>query len=37
MGRVIVIQDANFADILILPKLPEGTDAHAAHSPALGS
>ena len=37
MGRVIVIQDANFADILILPKLPEGTDAHAAIEPALGS
>jgi segregation and condensation protein A len=37
LGRVIVIQDANFADILILPKLPEGADAHAASQPALGS
>ncbi len=36
LGRIVVVQDANFADILILPKLPEGNDAHAAHTPALG-
>ena len=36
MGRIVVVQDANFADILILPKLPEGTDAHAPIEPALG-
>ena len=37
LGRVLVVQDVNFADILILPKLPEGNDTHAAHEPALGS
>ena len=37
MGRVIVVQDENFADILILPKLAEGTDTHAALTPAVGS
>jgi len=37
LGRVVVVQDANFADILILPKLTEGTADHAATEPALGS
>jgi segregation and condensation protein A len=37
LGRVVVVQDANFADILILPKLAEGNDTHAALTPAVGS
>jgi segregation and condensation protein A len=35
LGTIVVIQDENFADILILPNL-QGTDRHAAHEPALG-
>lgn len=37
LGTIAIVQDANFADILILPKLPEGTESHAAIEPALGS
>jgi segregation and condensation protein A len=36
MGTIVVVQDANFADILILPKLPEGKDTHASIEPAIG-
>jgi segregation and condensation protein A len=36
MGQIIVEQDTNFADILILPKLPEGIDTHASIEPAIG-
>jgi len=36
LGQVLIVQDANFADILILPKLPEGNDHHASVTPALG-
>lgn len=36
MGTIVVVQEANFADILILPKLPEGNDTHASIEPALG-
>jgi segregation and condensation protein A len=36
MGQVVVIQDANFADILILPKRTEGNDTHASDEPAIG-
>ena len=36
LGQVVVVQDANFADILILPKLPEGIDTHASIEPAVG-
>lgn len=37
LGTIVVVQEGNFADILILPKLPEGTDTHASIEPALGS
>jgi segregation and condensation protein A len=36
MGQIVVVQEANFADILILPKLPEGNDTHASIEPAIG-
>jgi len=36
LGQIRIVQDANFADILILPKLLEGNDAHAPVPPALG-
>jgi len=36
LGTIVVVQDANFADILILPKLPEGNDTHASIEPAIG-
>jgi segregation and condensation protein A len=36
MGQIVIVQDANFADILILPKLPEGNDTHASIEPAIG-
>ncbi len=37
LGQIVVVQEANFEDILILPKLTEGNDTHAAIEPALGS
>lgn len=37
LGQIVVVQDANFADILILPNRPEGTDNHASFEPALGA
>ncbi len=37
LGRVICTQDANFADILILPRLPEERIPDAPAEPALGS
>jgi len=36
LGRVLCVQDANFADILILPRLPEGRPEDAPAEPALG-
>ena len=36
LGQIVVVQDANFADILILPKQPEGTDTHASIEPVIG-
>ena len=36
LGQVIVVQDANFADILIMPKQPEGNDTDASVEPAIG-
>lgn len=36
LGTVIVVQDGNFAEILIMPKQPEGNDAHASVEPAIG-
>lgn len=36
LGTIVVVQEANFADILILPKLPEGNDTHASIEPAIG-
>lgn len=36
LGQIVVVQEANFADILILPKLPEGNDTHASIEPAIG-
>jgi len=36
LGQIVVIQDANFADILILPKLPEGNNHHAPVESAIG-
>ena len=36
LGRVLCIQDANFDDILILPRLPEGRPDDAPAEPALG-
>lgn len=36
MGQIVVVQEANFADILILAKLPEGNDTHASSKPAIG-
>ncbi len=36
LGQVIVIQDENFADILIMPKQPEGNDTDASVEPAIG-
>lgn len=36
MGQIVVIQDANFADILILPKRPEGNGTDASIEPAVG-
>lgn len=37
LGQVAVVQEDNFADILILPKLAEGNDSHASIEPAIGS
>lgn len=36
LGQVIVVQDENFADILIMPKQPEGNDTDASVEPAIG-
>ena len=36
LGRVVIIQDANFSDILILPRLPEERIPDAPAPPALG-
>ncbi len=36
LGQVVVILDENFADLLIMPKLPEGNDADASVEPAIG-
>jgi segregation and condensation protein A len=36
LGQIIIVQETNFADILILPKLPEGNDTHASIEPAIG-
>ncbi|MFN8587050.1 MAG: segregation/condensation protein A [Candidatus Eisenbacteria bacterium] len=36
LGQVIVVQDANFADILIMPKQTEGNDTDAPVEPAIG-
>jgi segregation and condensation protein A len=36
LGKVLCIQDANFDDILILPRLPEGRPEDAPAEPALG-
>jgi segregation and condensation protein A len=35
LGTIVVVQDTNFADILILPKVTEGNDTHASHEPAI--
>src|SRR5262245_31475549 len=37
LGRVLCVQDANFDDILILPRLTEGRPEDAPAEPALGS
>ena len=37
IGTVLCIQDANFDDILILPRLTEGRPEDASVAPALGS
>jgi segregation and condensation protein A len=36
LGRVVCVQEANFADILILPRLLEGRPEDASAEPALG-
>lgn len=36
MGQIVVVQEANFAEILILPRQPEGNDTHASIEPAVG-
>ncbi len=36
LGRVLCVQDSNFAEILILPRLPEGRPDDAPAEPALG-
>ena len=36
LGKVLCVQDANFADILILPRLTEGRPEDAPAEPALG-
>ena len=36
IGTVTCVQDANFADILILPRLPERVGPDASSAPALG-
>ena len=36
LGKVICVQDANFADILILPRLSEKVASDASAAPALG-
>jgi segregation and condensation protein A len=36
LGQVLCVQDANFADILILPRLPERLAPDAPVEPALG-
>ena len=36
LGTVTCVQEANFADILILPRLPERVGPDAASAPALG-
>ncbi len=36
LGRIVVVQEANFADILILPRGPEGNDTDAPNEPAIG-
>jgi len=36
LGQILVVQEANFDEILLLPRLPEGTDAHAPVESALG-
>ena len=36
LGQVVVVQDANFADILIMPKQTEGNDTDAPVEPAIG-
>jgi segregation and condensation protein A len=36
LGRVIVTQDANFDDIVILPRLQEGSDPNAPVESAIG-
>jgi chromatin segregation and condensation protein Rec8/ScpA/Scc1 (kleisin family) len=36
LGKVIVVQDANFDDILILPRLTDERTPDASAEPALG-
>lgn len=36
LGTIVVIQDANFAEILIKMKQPEGNDTDASVEPAIG-
>lgn len=36
LGTVVVIQDENFAEILIMMKQPEGNDTDASVEPAIG-
>ncbi len=36
LGTVLCVQDGNFSDILILPRLPERLDSDASAAPALG-
>jgi segregation and condensation protein A len=36
MGQVVVIQEDNFAEILILPRQPEGSPNDASIEPAIG-
>jgi segregation and condensation protein A len=36
LGKVLVVQDASFSDILILPRPMERLDSHAPAEPALG-
>ena len=36
LGKVLCVQDANFSEILILPRLPERLESDASAAPAIG-